>query len=115
MQGGDPVVRLLNLDYLPQTQTTLFDFDASYAVLKFSLSLHCGMSLYAIGPGSRVYHVVLERGSYTLCGLKVSGLKVNLPTRGTGLLYVLPEKPKDRKLCKHCERLKEISKHGRKT
>ena len=55
------------------------------------------MSLYVSGPARRIYHIVLERGhGYTLCGLKVTTLKV-----------ILSEKPKNGVLCKHCERLKE--------
>jgi len=62
------------------------------------------MGLYAIGPESRVYHLVLERGNYTLCGLRVINLKSKVPTKGLGL-YVISEKPKSRVLCEHCERL----------
>jgi hypothetical protein len=55
------------------------------------------MTLYVSGPGSRVYHIVLERGhAYTLCGLKVTTLKV-----------ILSEKPMNGVLCKHCDRLRQ--------
>lgn len=55
------------------------------------------MTLYVSGPGSRVYHIVLEQGgAYTLCGLAVTNLKV-----------VVTEEPKEGLLCKHCERLRE--------
>jgi hypothetical protein len=64
------------------------------------------MGLYASGPKSRIYHTVLERGKYTLCGLKVVELKSNVPTEGTGL-YILLDTPKNGALCKHCERLAE--------
>jgi hypothetical protein len=67
------------------------------------------MNSYATGPGSRVYHIVVKRGGYTLCGLKVIGLKSVLPDKGSGLLYVVREEPKDRPLCKHCQRLKQSS------
>ena len=66
------------------------------------------MNSYATGPASRIYHIVVERGAYTLCGLKVISLKGSVPARGSGL-YVISEKPRDRALCKHCERLKKRS------
>jgi len=64
------------------------------------------MSLYAFGPESRVYHIVLERGNYTVCGLNLNviNLKSKVPTKGSGR-YVVSEKPTDRVLCEHCERL----------
>ena len=53
------------------------------------------MTLYASGPGGRIYHIVLERDrSHTLCGLKVAALKI-----------ILSVKPETGVLCKHCERL----------
>jgi len=69
------------------------------------------MNSYATGAASRVYHIVVERGAYTLCGLKVIGLKRSVPARGSGL-YVISEEPRDRALCKHCQRLKERSNDG---
>ncbi len=55
------------------------------------------MTLYASGPGGRIYHIVLERDrSHTLCGLKVAALKI-----------ILSVKPETGVLCKHCERLGE--------
>jgi hypothetical protein len=56
--------------------------------------------MYALASGSYVYH--LARDHRTLCGLFV-----------VGELRVVTEKPKDRILCKHCERLAE-SVHKRK-
>ncbi len=54
------------------------------------------MTLYASGS-NRVYHIVLDRDhAYTLCGLKLHGLKV-----------ILSELPENGVLCKHCERLRE--------
>ena len=67
------------------------------------------MNSYAAGPARQVYHIVVERGAYTLCGLKVTSLRGTLPAKGSGPLYLLSEQPKDRTLCKHCERLKEQS------
>lgn len=55
------------------------------------------MPFYVSGPASRIYHIVLERGrAYTLCGLKVKGLRV-----------ILSRKPKKGSLCQHCERLRK--------
>ena len=48
--------------------------------------------MYALAPDSYVYH--LARDHRTLCGLFV-----------VGELRVVTQKPGDRILCKHCERL----------
>jgi len=70
------------------------------------------MNSYAAGPARQVYHIVLDYSTYTLCGLKVTSLRSTLPAKGSGPLYLLSEKPKDRTLCKHCERLQERSNYG---
>ncbi len=63
-----------------------------------------GMSvpIYAARTYDGPYHVVEPRGDLTLCGLKVSRI-----TEGTGraVLHVVKEKPRQGRLCKHCERL----------
>jgi len=64
------------------------------------------MNLYATSPGSRVYHLVESRGSYSLCGLRVTRLN-GAPQEKGGLLHQISEKPEDRDLCKHCQRLRD--------
>jgi hypothetical protein len=71
----------------------------------FSLSRHYEMNSYAAGPESRVYHIVENRGGYTLCGLRVSTIKAGVLSKGFGILLSTPGKPRDRRLCRHCERL----------
>ncbi len=63
------------------------------------------MDSYAGGPESRVYHIVEERGGYTLCGLRLSTTKAGILSRGFGILLSTSGKPIDRRACKHCERL----------
>ena len=63
------------------------------------------MSSYAAGPESRVYHIVEKRGGYTLCGLRVSTIKAGVLSKGFGILLSTSGKPRDRRVCRHCERL----------
>ena len=66
------------------------------------------MDLYAIGPASHVYHIVVGERSYTtLCGLKVTALGVNVATKAAGLFLLYSKRAPNQRLCKHCERLKE--------
>jgi len=59
------------------------------------------VSWYATKLVGGPYHLVEERSGQTLCGLKVSRVQKAQKDR----LYLIEEKPRDAKLCKHCERL----------
>jgi len=47
-----------------------------------------------------IYHLVPERGNYTLCGLRIS--LINTPTKKFG-----QDKEPGEFLCKHCERIEK--------
>ncbi len=88
------------------SQTTFSIFEASHVVLISHFPHIKVMNLYATTSGSRVYHLVEGRGSYSLCGLRVTRLDGATQAKG-GLLSLVSEKPENRDLCKHCQRLKE--------
>jgi hypothetical protein len=65
---------------------------------------------YAIRPGGLIYHIVPEGEDRTVCGIRALHLKFSPPLKRNGMLYIVADKPQDRALCKHCERLREENK-----
>ncbi|HKP46542.1 MAG TPA: hypothetical protein VJT50_08075 [Pyrinomonadaceae bacterium] len=59
--------------------------------------------MYAARKDSSLYHLVDNRRTYTLCGLRI----VRVPTAGYAfaVLRILKERPEDKKLCSRCERV----------
>lgn len=51
-----------------------------------------------------IYHLVAERGNYTLCGLRIS--LFNIPARKLGDDEAPALEPRE-SLCKHCERIEK--------
>jgi hypothetical protein len=60
-------------------------------------------AMYAIKFTTDVYHLVQRRGLDTLCGLRVSRVSSE---RNTGGLQMVGEFPASKKICKHCERIR---------
>ena len=61
------------------------------------------VAMYAIKLTTEVYHLVQRGGQDTLCGLRV--IRVSSERNGGGLQMV-GELPTTKKICKHCERIK---------
>ena len=61
------------------------------------------VGMYAIKLTTGVYHLVQRGGQDTLCGLRVS--RVSSERNGGGLQMV-GQMPTTKKICKHCERIK---------
>ena len=59
--------------------------------------------MYAIRAVNEIYHVVTRGGQQTLCGLRVSRIKL---ARNGHSLQLVHEIPADKAMCKHCERIK---------
>jgi len=51
-----------------------------------------------------IYHLVAERGNYTLCGLRISLLNLSTRKLGDDKAPVLGQRES---LCKHCERIEK--------
>ena len=58
--------------------------------------------MYAIRPINDIYHLVTRGGQDTLCGLRVSRITSD---RTGSRLQVVYDKPGERTICKHCERI----------
>ena len=61
------------------------------------------VAMYAIKLTTDVYHLVQRGGQDTLCGLRVSRVS---SVRNAGGLQMVGELPVTKKVCKHCERIK---------
>jgi len=61
------------------------------------------VAMYAIKSTTDVYHLVQRGGQDTLCGLRVSRVS---SVRNAGGLQMVGELPPTKKVCKHCERIK---------
>jgi hypothetical protein len=61
------------------------------------------MGVYAIKLSTDVYHLLQRGGQDTLCGLRVS--RVSSERNGGGLQMV-GQLPATKKICKHCERIR---------
>lgn len=59
--------------------------------------------MYAIKLSTEVYHLLQRGGQDTLCGLRVS--RVSSERNGGGLQMV-GQLPVTKKICKHCERIR---------
>ena len=59
--------------------------------------------MYAIRAVNEIYHVVTRGGQHTLCGLRVSRIKLD---HNGHSLQLVAEIPADKTMCKHCERIK---------
>ena len=59
--------------------------------------------MYAIKLTTDVYHLVQRGGQDTFCGLRVSRVSSG---RSAGGLQMVGELPATKKVCKHCERIK---------
>lgn len=62
-----------------------------------------GYDMYAIKLNTEVYHLVQRGGQNTLCGLRVSRVTSE---RNGGRLYLVESVPESKKICKHCERIR---------
>jgi len=60
--------------------------------------------MYAVRPGSGTYHLFDARSGLTVCGLRVSPIRVKVKSRAAPLRRT-PTKPLDKAICKHCVRL----------
>ena len=61
------------------------------------------VAMYAIKSTTDVYHLVQRGGQDTFCGLRVSRVS---SVRNAGGLQRVGELPATKKVCKHCERIK---------
>lgn len=61
------------------------------------------VGMYAIKLTTDVYHLVQRGGQDTFCGLRVSRVSSG---RNAGGLQMVIELPATKKVCKHCERIK---------
>jgi hypothetical protein len=60
-------------------------------------------AMYAIKLTTDVYHLVQRGGQDTLCGLRLSRI---ISERNAGRLQMVDEVQLDKKICKHCERIR---------
>jgi hypothetical protein len=65
-----------------------------------------GYDMYAIKLNTEVYHLVQRGGQNTLCGLRVS----RVTSERNGGLYLVESVPESKKICKHCERIRDQDK-----
>jgi hypothetical protein len=61
------------------------------------------VAMYAIKFTTDVYHLVQRGGQDTFCGLRVSRISSE---SNAGGLQMVGELPATKKICKHCERIK---------
>ena len=60
-------------------------------------------AMYAIKLTTDVYHLVQRGGQHTLCGLRLTRV---ISERNAGRLQMVDELPLEKKICKHCERIR---------
>ena len=60
-------------------------------------------AMYAIKITTDVYHLVQRDGQNTLCGLRLTRI---VSERNAGRLQMVDEVPLEKKICKHCERIR---------
>jgi hypothetical protein len=60
--------------------------------------------MYAIKLTTDVYHLVQRGGQHTLCGLRVTPITSG---RNAGRLQMVNAVSEEKKICKHCERIRE--------
>ena len=60
-------------------------------------------AMYAIKLTTDVYHLVQRGGQHTLCGLRLTRI---ISERNAGRLQMVDEVPLEKKVCKHCERIR---------
>ena len=62
--------------------------------------------MYATKLVNPIYHLVPDSGAETLCGLRISRLPLGAGAKLPGNLQLIEQRPPDKAICKHCERIK---------
>ena len=64
--------------------------------------------MYATTLMTEIYHLVQPGGQHTLCGLRISRVRVE---RKANMLQLVSVVQPNRSVCKHCERIRTQDEH----